>query len=131
MLRTTAVAGVAALTLGAGAVPAFAHRSPTRSERSAIVTAFNRYKRAHRSFVARDSKVRSITVSTANPHYALVRLSSRSSGPARALERKGTGRRATWRVIDYGAGGFGCSAAPKKVFKDLFGNSGACLPGGY
>ena len=131
MIRGTAVAGVAALGLGVGAIPAFAHRSPTRSERAAIVTAFNRYKRAHRSFVARDSKVRTILVSSANPHYALVRLSSRSQGPARALERKGTGRRATWRVIDYGAGGFSCSVAPKKVFKDFFGNSGACLPGGY
>jgi hypothetical protein len=130
-IRATTAAGVVTLGLGVGAIPALAHRGPTRSERSAIVSAFNRYKRAHRSFVAKDSKVRSIVVSTVNRHYALVRIGSASSGPARALERKGTARGARWRVIDYGAGGFSCSDAPSKVFKDLFGRSGACLPGGY
>jgi hypothetical protein len=34
-------------------------------------------------------------------------------------------------VIAYGVGGFSCSVAPAKIFKDLFGSAGACIAPGY
>jgi hypothetical protein len=108
--------------------PALAHRNPTKKERAAIDKVLHAYIHAKHSKAPKDAKVAKITVSTANHSYALVKLTSHKSGASKALLHTLKGK---WRVIGYGVGGFSCSLAPAKVFKDLFGAAGACIAGGY
>jgi hypothetical protein len=111
-----------------GASPALAHRAPTKKEHSAIDKVMHTYIHAKHSKAPKDAKVSKIVVSTANHSYALVKLTSHKSGASKALLHTLNGK---WRVTAYGVGGFSCSVAPAKIFKDLFGSAGACIAGGY
>jgi hypothetical protein len=124
MVTLLALAGLLVL----GASPAVAHRTATKTEHTAIDKAIHTYIHAKHSKAAADAKVSKIVVSTANRNYALVTLSSKTAGRTRALVHAAKGK---WRVIAYGPGGFSCSIAAPKVFKDLFGSAGDCVAPGY
>jgi hypothetical protein len=111
-----------------GASPALAHRSATKKEHAAIDKVIHTYIHAKHSQAPSDAKVSKIVVSTANHSYALVTLSSTKAGKSRALVHTRSGK---WHVIAYGPGGFSCSIAPAKIFKDLFGAAGDCIAPGY
>jgi hypothetical protein len=111
-----------------GAAPALAHRSATKKEHAAIDKTIHAYIVAKHSKAPKDAKISKITVSTANHSYALVRLTSHKAGASKALLHTLKGK---WHVIAYGVGGFSCSVAPAKIFKDLFGSAGACIAPGY
>ncbi|HEU0317747.1 MAG TPA: hypothetical protein VFR49_10485 [Solirubrobacteraceae bacterium] len=112
----------------AAASPALAHRRATHREAAAIGKVVHAYIAKKHSPVARDAKITSVTVSTANRSYALVRLRSHRAGPSKMLMHT---KNHKWRVLGYAVGAFHCGLAPAKVFKDLLGNAHACLPGGY
>jgi hypothetical protein len=124
LITLLAFAGLLAL----GAAPALAHRAATKTEHAAIDKAIHTYIHAKHSKAPANAKVTKIVVSTANRNYALVTLSSRTVGRTRALVHAVKGK---WHVIAYGPGGFSCSIAAPKVFKDLFGSAGACVAPGY
>jgi hypothetical protein len=111
-----------------GVSPALAHRVPTKKEHTAIDKVMKTYIHARHSKAPSDAKVSSIAVSTANKSYALVKLSSHQAGASKALLHTLNGK---WRVAAYGVGGFSCSIAPAKIFKDLFGAAGNCVAAGY
>jgi hypothetical protein len=114
--------------LTAGASPAVAHRSPTKKEHAAIDKAMLAYIHKKHSKAPKDAKIKKVVVSTANHSYALVTLSSHKSGKSRAMLHTKQGK---WTVIGFGVGGFSCSIAPAKIFKDLLGGAGNCIAGGY
>ncbi|HWH10167.1 MAG TPA: hypothetical protein VG165_03500 [Solirubrobacteraceae bacterium] len=114
--------------LAVGVSPALAHRAATQKEHTAIDKAMLTYIHAKHSKAPSDAKVSKVVVSTANHSYALVRLTSRKAGASKALLHTRSGK---WRVLAYGVGGFSCSVAPAKIFKDLLGSAGACIAGGY
>jgi hypothetical protein len=111
-----------------GVAPALAHRSPTKKEHSAIDKAMLAYIHKKHSKAPSDAKITKVVVSTANHSYALVTMSSKKAGKSRALVHT---KKAKWTVIGYGVGGFSCSIAPAKIFKDLLGGAGNCIAGGY
>jgi hypothetical protein len=111
-----------------GVSPALAHRNPTKKEHTAIDKVMKTYVHAKHSKAPSDAKVSRIVVSTANKSYALVKLSSHKAGASKALLHTLHGK---WRVTAYGVGGFSCSIAPAKIFKDLLGSAGACVAPGY
>jgi hypothetical protein len=111
-----------------GVSPALAHRAATKKEHAAIDKVMHTYIHAKHSKAPSDAKVSKIVVSTANHSYALVKLSSHKAGASKALLHTLNGK---WRVTAFGVGGFSCSVAPSKIFKDLFGSAGACIAGGY
>jgi hypothetical protein len=117
-----------ACLLVVGVSPALAHRSATKKEHAAIDKVIHTYIHKKHSKAPSDAKVSKIVVSTANHSYALVTLSSHKAGKSRALLHT---KKAKWTVIGYGVGGFSCSVAPAKIFKDLLGSAGACIAGGY
>ncbi len=127
MRRLLAFLGLA-LLLTLGASSALAHRAPTKKEHAAIDKAIHSYIHQKHSKAPKDAKISKITVSTANKSYALVKLTSHTKGSSKALMHTLHGK---WRVSAYGVGGFSCSVAPAKIFKDLFGSAGACIAGGY
>jgi hypothetical protein len=112
----------------AAASPALAHRKAKHAEAVAIDKVVRTYIHKRHSPVPADAKISSVTVSTVNKSYALVRLRSHRAGPSKMLMHT---RNHKWRVLGYATGAFHCSLAPAKIFKDLLGNAGACLPGGY
>lgn len=111
-----------------GASPALAHRSATKKERAAIDKTIHAYIHKKHSRAPSDAKISKVVVSTANRSYALVTLRSHKAGKSRALLHT---RKHKWVVIGYGVGGFSCGIAPPKIFKDLLGGAGNCIPGGY
>lgn len=111
-----------------GVSPAFAHRSPTKKEHAAIDKAMLAYIHKKHSKAPKDAKIKKVVVSTANHSYALVTLSSHKAGKSRAMLHTKQGK---WTVIGFGVGGFSCSIAPAKIFKDLLGGAGNCIAGGY
>lgn len=117
-----------ACLLAVGASPALAHRSATKKEHAAIDRAIHSYIHRKHSKAPSDAKVSKIVVSTANRSYALVTLRSHKAGKSRALLHT---RKGKWTVIGFGPGGFSCSLAPAKIFKDLLGGAGDCIAGGY
>ena len=126
MRRSVLLALIATLLLGAA--PAVAHRHANRREATAIRIVVRAYIHKRHSPAPKDARIGAITISTANHSYGLVGLRSHKAGPAKLLVHTLHGK---WRVIAFATGAFGCSRAPAKVFKDLFGSAGACLPGGY
>jgi hypothetical protein len=111
-----------------GVSPALAHRTATKAEHAAIDKAIHTYIHAKHSKAPPDARISKILVSTAKRGYALVTLSSRDDGRSRALLHTLKGR---WHVIAYGVGGFSCSVAPAKIFRDLLGSAGDCIAPGY
>jgi hypothetical protein len=127
-MRRLSLLALLAAALLAAVSPAFAHRHATHREAVAIGKVVHAYIHKKHSPVARDAKITSVTVSTANRSYALVRLRSHKAGPSKMLMHT---KNHKWRVLGYAVGAFHCGLAPAKVFKDLLGNAHACLPGGY
>jgi hypothetical protein len=114
--------------LTVGVSPALAHRNPTTTEHKAIDKAMLAYVHKKHSKAPSDAKITKVVVSTANHSYALVTLSSHKAGKSRAMLHTKQGK---WTVIGFGVGGFSCSLAPAKIFKDLLGAAGNCIAGGY
>jgi hypothetical protein len=127
MRRLLILLGLASL-LVVGVSPALAHRNATKKEHAAIDKALQTYIHEKHSKAPKDAKISKITVSTANKSYALVKLTSHTKGNSKALMHTLHGK---WRVLGYGVGGFSCSVAPAKIFKDLFGAAGDCIAPGY
>lgn len=113
---------LAALAVGilAGSVAgaAIAYRSPTPTERKAIVAAVNRFqlKQDCESTHTCRPKVSNIRVSLANQSFAMANVYVPGIGGAQVLLHKLYG---TWRVTDIGSSDVGCGKAPKTVRIDL------------
>jgi hypothetical protein len=114
---------LAAGLLGALAGTAAAKRPPKPGERSAIRTAWTAFLARPDSPAASDDRITKIWISTANTRYARINLGSPTVGPSTALLRK---HASGWHVTQFGTSDFPCSAAPAKVWKDLYG-AGFCV----
>ncbi|MFL5910336.1 MAG: hypothetical protein ACJ768_07205 [Gaiellaceae bacterium] len=112
MLRTVAVAAVAALV---AAAPTSAKHAPTSAQRAAIESAVRAYIHMPHSPTAADNGIVSLAVSSIDPRYATVRLSSPTVGASdMVFHRSGPG----WWVVGFGSS-LGCDSAPKNVLSDL------------
>jgi hypothetical protein len=122
-VRLFAAAALGLVFFVASAELADAKRPATAAEAKAVQAAVAVYVATPKSPAAKDNRVSSVSISSANAAYALAKLTSKSAGPSNALlHRVG----ATWKVVDFGSGAFPCKDATAKVLKDLL---GGCVPG--
>lgn len=112
MTARVALVLVAALFVVA---PASARRAPSAKEKRAIGSAVRGYIRMPGSPAAKDNRITSIVVSSVDPRYAAVRLSSRSAGYAAMVLHESEN---TWWVLEFGSS-LTCDGAPTAVFRDL------------
>lgn len=112
--------------VGVGSATAVSAQQSTSSSETAKVRA------AAIAYVARDSGVSArslratfVKVSTVNPAYSYVYANSQF-GPVEVLLSK-VGR--TWRVVNYGTGGFDCNDAPLAVMRNVGATVYECVPG--
>src|SRR3954464_1527460 len=96
------------------ASPAAARR-PTAGERSALTAAAHSYITMGNSPAAHDNRITSIAVSSIDPRYAAVRVTSPTVGSALMVLHRS---HATWWVLEFGSS-LGCNTGPASVLKEL------------
>ena len=113
--RVTKIVLSVVLAALAVAGAALAERGPTKPEGAAIRAAYKGFAQMPASPAAKDDKIVSISVSTLDPRYAVVRLNSKTAGRADLLFHES---HATWWQVGFGSS-MGCDSAPKSVLADL------------
>ncbi|HVV57569.1 MAG TPA: hypothetical protein VHC45_04345 [Gaiellaceae bacterium] len=114
-MRRVLIAAAGALVLLGVAGSAVASRAPTASESKAIRTIFTGFLHQPSSPAAKDDRIVSIRVSSADGRYAAVKVSSKTAGPAEVIFHRGA---FGWFVVGFGSSP-GCDTAPKRVLTDL------------
>ncbi|MGH2934178.1 MAG: hypothetical protein ACRDL2_06640 [Gaiellaceae bacterium] len=90
-------------------------RAPTQAERSAVGGSVKGFVATPGSPAAKDDRIAATAVSTLDPRYAGVRLTSKNAGPSEMVLHLSRG---TWFVVGFGSS-LGCDSAPKAVLADL------------
>jgi hypothetical protein len=110
------------LVLLAGAVPAFAERTPTKSENRGIVSAIERVIASQEAPAARRAHVENVVVSSLNARWARAEMTAKNLDTAMVvLQRRGS----TWKVRNWGTAMVMCGIGmPKKVQAELFPHEG-------
>ena len=87
-MRLAVATALALVLFAASAELADGKRPASAAEAKAVKTTIAAYIAAPKSPAAKDNRVTSVSVSTANKAYALAKLTSKSAGPSNALLHK-------------------------------------------
>jgi hypothetical protein len=95
--------------------PAAARRAPSARERTTIQAAVREFVKMPHSPAASDNRIASIAISSVDPRYAAVRLTSPTAGPSVMVLHHSD---PAWWVLAFGSSP-GCDTAPASVLHDL------------
>lgn len=111
MIRNVALVVAAVAILAAPA----AARRPTTSERVSLTATVHTYITMANSPAAHDNRITTIAVSSVDPRYAAVRVTSPTVGSALMVLHRS---RTEWWVLEFGSS-LGCDIGPAAVLREL------------